>query len=101
MSRDSAEHYAEIDSGGHGLALRGNAFVHPDSDETNVVGISNNRDRAAVIEGDVELSRQPIHIARVQNVGIQRLGQWSYIEQFLSIDAGDGRSRNVADVIDR
>ena len=69
------------------------------SDEADVVGVGDDADGAAVVEGDIELARQLIHVARVGDVGLQRFGERSYIDKFVGIDTGDGRGRDVADVV--
>ena len=56
MARDSAEQNAKVDARRDAFAIR-----NPHGDETDVVGISQHADGSAVIEGDIELARQPIH----------------------------------------
>ena len=46
------------------------AFGDAHGDEADVVGVGDDADGAAVVEGDVELARQAVHVARVQDVVI-------------------------------
>ena len=65
----------------------------------DVVGVFQRADRAAAIEGDVELPGQPVHLAMVQDVIVHRPGERAGVDQFLSIDAGGGAGGDVADVV--
>ena len=54
MPGDAAEQNAKVNARRHAPALR-----NTHGDETDVVGIGHHADRAAVVEGDIELARQP------------------------------------------
>ena len=60
VPRDAAQQHAKVHARRHTPA-----FTDPHSNEADVIGIGQRRDGAAVIEGDVELARQPEHVTRV------------------------------------
>ncbi len=94
VAGDAAEQHAEVDAGGNAVAV-----VYPHGDEADVVGVRDHADGAAVIEGDIELARQAIQIARVQDVAVERVGQRSHVVELVRVDAGDGRCGDVANVV--
>ena len=55
MAGDSAKQHAKINARGNVFAV-GNAH----GDEADVVGIGQHADGSAIVEGDIELARQPI-----------------------------------------
>src|SRR5215472_6940324 len=94
MTSDAAQKYAEIDAWRNCAA-----FVYPHSDEANIVSVGKNRDGATVVEGDVELAGQFIHITRVGNVGLHGFGKRRYIDKFVRVNAGNRRCSDVANVV--
>ena len=81
MPSDAAEEDAEVDAGGNAPA-----FADFDGHEADVVRVGDNGDGASVVERDVELARQLVHVGRVGDVGLQRFGEGGDVNQFLGID---------------
>ena len=77
---DAAEQNAEVNAGGNAAA-----FANFNGDEADVVGVCDYRDSAAVVEGDVELAWEFVHIARVGDVGLERFCNRRDVEEFLGI----------------
>ena len=94
MSGDSAEQQTKPDAW---LAPAPIADQH--GLETDVVGLFQCRNTAAAIEGDVELARQAVQRAIIEDVIVPFARQRPRVAQFLWIDAGGRRSRDVADVV--
>ena len=91
---DAAEHQAEPDAG-----LDAEAVLHLDRLEADVVGVLQRGDDAAAVIGDVELARQPVERALVEDVEVPLARIGPRVEQFLRIDAGGRRAGDVADVV--
>jgi hypothetical protein len=68
--------------------------------EPNVVGVGNRIHSTAAFERDIELAREVVEIAVVQNVMVQGVCIRARVEQLLAIDAGGGRSGDVSYIID-
>src|SRR5579862_7013223 len=94
MTCDAAQKNPKVDTRGNGAA-----FTYSHSHEAYIVGVCKNRDGTAVVEGNIELAWQLIHIARVNNVGLHRFDERSYINKPVWVDAGNGRCSDVADVV--
>ena len=75
------------------------ALVHPHGREGNVVGVLQHGDGTAPIEADVELARQPVERAVVEDVVVPGLGIGTGVDQLLRVYAGCGRAGDVADVV--
>ena len=65
----------------------------------DVVGVFQHRDLAGAVEGDVELARQPVQRAIIEDVIVPLAGIFAGIQQLLRIDPGRRRARDVADVV--
>ena len=94
VAGDAAEHEPEPDAG-----LDAEAVVHLDRLEADVVGVLQHRDRAAAVEGDVELARQAVERAVVEDVEVPLARVGPRVDQLLRIDAGGRRAGDVADVV--
>ena len=94
VSGDAAEHQPEPDA-----PLDAEAVLHLDRLEADVVGVLERGDDAAAVIGDVELARQAVERALVEDMEVPLARIRPRIEQFLRVDAGGGRTRDVADVV--
>jgi hypothetical protein len=94
VTGDAAEAEAEPDPG-----LDAEAVLHLDRRESDVVGLLEHGDPAGAVEGDVELARQAIQRAVVQDVVVPLARIRPRVDQLLRIDARRRRSRHVADVV--
>ena len=56
--------------------------------EADVVGVLQHRDDAGAVEADVELARQPVERAVVENVEMPFARIGPRVDQFLAVDAG-------------
>ena len=79
--------------------LDAETVLHLDRGKGDVVGVFEHRDLAGAVEGDVELARQSRQRAVVENVIVPFAGICAGVEQFLRIDPGGRRARDVADVV--
>src|SRR6185312_1192887 len=73
--------------------------LHLDRGKGDVVGVFQHRDTAGAVEGDVEFARQAIERAVVQDVMMPLARVRACVDQFLRIDTGGRRSRDVANVV--
>ena len=94
VSGDAAEREAEPDAG-----LDAEAVLHLDRLEADVVGVLQHRDAAGAVERDVELARQAVERALVEDVEVPFARVGPRVDQFLRIDAGGRRAGDVADVV--
>ena len=94
VAGDAADAEAKPDAG-----LDAKAVLHLDRGERDVVGVFQHRDLAGAVEGDVELARQSRQRAVVEDVIMPLAGIFAGVEQFLRIDPGRRRARDVADVV--
>jgi hypothetical protein len=94
VTGDAAEHHAEINSGRDRL-------VGPDGDggEAYVVGVFQNPEPPAAVKGDIELARQAVQPAVVQDVMVEFAGERPRVDQLLRIDAGGRAARQIANVV--
>ena len=79
--------------------LDAETVLHLDGGKRDVVGVFQHRDLAGAVEGDVELARQARQRAVVEDVIVPLAGIFAGVEQFLRIDPGGRRARDVADVV--
>ena len=94
MAGDAAECQPVVDARRHAEALG-----DLDRGEGDVVGVFQNRDRAAAIEGDVELARQAVEFAMMQDEMVQGPRMRARIEKLLHVDAGGRAAGDVADIV--
>ena len=88
VAGDAAEREAEPDA-----RLDAETVHHLDGLEADVVGVLQHRDDAAAVEGDVELARQAVERALVEDVEVPFARVGPRVDQFLRVDAGGRRSR--------
>ena len=94
VAGDAAEREPEPDAG-----LGAEAVLHLDRLEADVVGVFQHRNEAAAVEADIELARQAVERALVENVEMPFARVRPRVDQFLRIDAGGRRAGDVADVV--
>ncbi len=94
MAGDAAESEPEPHAG-----LDACAIAYPHRREGDVIGILQHRNNSAAVEADVELARQAIQRAVVEDVVMPRPCVRSGVEQLLSVNTGCGRAGDIADVV--
>ena len=94
VAGDAAKHQTEPDA-----RLDAEAVLHHDSLKTDVVGVFQHRYDAAAVETDIELARNAVERAVVENVEMPLARVRPRVEQFLRIDAGRRRAGNVANIV--
>ena len=94
VAGDAAEQQPEPDAG-----LDAEAVLHLHGLEADVVGVLQRRNDAAAVEGDVELARQAVERALVEDVEVPFARIGARVDQLLRIDAGGRRAGDVADVV--
>jgi hypothetical protein len=94
VARDAAEDDAHPDP-----LLRRRAGGDAHGLEADVVRLLEHRDAAAAVEGDVELARQAVERAVVEDVEVPRAGERAGVEDLLRVDPGAGRAGHVADIV--
>ncbi len=94
VAGDAAEEDAEVDAGGDAVT-----FVDAYGDEADVVGVGDDADGSAVVEGDVELTGEAKEIARVEDVEVEGFGEVGDVVKFGRVDASDGGGGAVADIV--
>ena len=94
MPGDAAEHQTEPDAG-----LDAEAVLHLDRLEADVVGVLQHRNDAAAVEADVELARQAVERAVVEDVEVPFARIGPRVDQLLRVDAGGRRAGDVADIV--
>ena len=94
VAGQSAEAKTEPDAG-----LEPEAVVHLHRLEADVVGILQNRNHSGAVESDVELARQAVERAVVENMEMPFARIRTRVDQFLRIDAGGRRAGDVADIV--
>ena len=99
MAGDAAEREAIPDARRDRLSLEGGSFIDLDGLEADIVGVLQRRDRAGAVKGDIELARQPVKRAVVQDVMVPGAGMRARVQQLQRIDAGRRRARDIADVV--
>src|SRR5207247_10780859 len=75
------------------------ASLHSHSDKPDVVGIGQYAHGTSAVKRYVELARQTKKIAVIENVIMQRLGEWTCIDEFCGIEPCCGRGGNVANIV--
>ena len=94
MAGDAAEHEAEPDA-----RLDAEAVFDLDGLKSDVVGVFQHRDRAGAVEADIELARDAVERAVVENVEMPFARVRPGVDQLLRIDAGGRRAGDVADIV--
>src|SRR6516162_6958184 len=94
VSGDPAEEQPEPDA-----CLHTEAILHLDGLKPDVVGIFDHRDDAGAVEADVELARNAVERAIVEDVEVPFARIRSRVDQLLRVDAGGRRPGDVADVV--
>ena len=94
MAGDAAQLQAEIDA-----RLEPRAPGDLAGDEADVVGVLEHGHAPAAVEGDVELARQAVHLAMIEDVVVHRAAERPRIVDFLRIDAGGRAAGDVADIV--
>ena len=94
VAGDAAELHAEIDA-------RATPAPAADRDrgKADIVGVLQHADPAAAVEGDVELARQAVQLAVIEDVVMQRARERPRVDQLLRIDAGGRAAGDVADIV--
>ena len=67
--------------------------------EADVVGVFQHRNDAGAVEGDVELARQAVERAVVEDVEVPFARIRPRVDQLLRVDAGGRRAGDVADIV--
>ena len=75
------------------------AVLHHDRLEADIVGVFQHRDGAAAVEGDIELARQAVERAVVEDVEVPFARIGARVDELLRIDAGRRRAGDVADIV--
>ncbi len=75
------------------------AVVHGDRLEADVVGVLQHRNDPGAVETDIELARQAVERAIVENVEVPLARIGARIDQLLAVDAGGRRAGDVADIV--
>src|SRR6266404_6238750 len=94
MASNAAEQHPEINSGGDRLF-----GPNRDGGEAYVVGVLQDPEAPAAVKGDVELARQPVELAVVQDVMVELASVGAGIDQLLRIDTCGGAAGQVANVV--
>ena len=94
MPGEPAEAEPEPDAG-----LEPEAVLHLHRLEADVVGVFQHRNDAGAVEPDVELARQAVERAVVENVEVPFARIGARVDQFLRVDAGGRRAGDVADIV--
>src|SRR4051812_1962963 len=92
MTGDATELQAEIN-------FPGRFAPHSDGDEANVVCVLQCRNAPPAVERDVELPRQAIQHAGVEDVVVQPPRQRAGVDQLVGVDAGGRAGGDIADVV--
>ncbi len=91
---DAAEHELEPNA-----RFDAEAILHRDGLEADVVGVFQHRDQAAAVEADVELARDAVERAVVEDVEMPFAGIGPRIDQLLGVDPSGRRASDVADIV--
>ena len=94
VARNAAEHDAHPDA-----PLDARPVAHLDGLEADVVRLLEHRHDAGAVERDVELARQPVERAVVEDVEVPGAGKRPRIDQLLRVDSRRRRAGDVADVV--
>ena len=74
-------------------------FFHRDRLEADVVGVFQHRNNSGAVEADIELARQAVERAVVENVEVPFARIGARVDQFLRVDAGGRPAGDVADIV--
>ena len=94
VAGDAAEAELEPDAGSEAEAI-----VHLHRLEADVVGILQHRNGAGAVESDIELARQAVERAVVEDVEVPFARIGARVDQLLRIDACRRRAGDVADIV--
>ena len=94
MPGEAAQAEPEPDAG-----LEPEAVVHGDGLEADVVGVLQHRNDPGAVEADIELARQAVERAVVENVEVPFARIGPRVDQLLRVDAGGRRAGDVADIV--
>ena len=94
VAGDAADHQPKPNA-----ALESETVLHRDCLEADVVGVLEHRNDAAAVEADIELARQAVERALVEDVEMPFAGVGAGVDQLLRIDARGRRACDVADVV--
>ena len=83
VAGDAADHEPEPDAGRDAEPV-----LHLDRLEADVVGVLQHGDEAGAVEADIELARQAVERALVENVEVPFARERAGVDQLLRIDAG-------------
>jgi hypothetical protein len=92
VTGDSAERETEIDARRDAMLV-----VHDNGLKADVIGVFQRADQSRAIKGDVELARQSVQRAIVEDVMMHGARIGTRIDELLRIDAGGRRPGDVAD----
>src|SRR6185312_11016118 len=79
--------------------LEAKSILHRHRLEADIVSILQRRDGARAVKGDIELARQAVKRAVVENVEVPFARERARVDEFLRIDSGRGRAGNVANIV--
>jgi hypothetical protein len=94
VAGDAAEAEPVIHAGRHAETRR-----DADGGERDIVGLLQHRDGAAAVIGDVELARQAVQLAMMQDEMMQRAGVRAGVQQLVRIDPGGRAAGDVAHIV--
>ena len=94
MAGDAAELQAEVNA-----RLEPGAAGDLARHEADVVGVLEHRHAPAAVEGDVELARQAVHLAVIEDVVVHGAAERPRVVDFLRVDAGGRAAGDVADIV--
>ena len=94
MAGDAAQLQAEVDA-----RLEPGAAGDLARHEADVVGVLEHRDATAAVEGDVELARQAVHLAVIEDVVVHGAAERPRVVDLLRVDAGGRAAGDVADIV--
>ena len=72
---------------------------HLNGSEGDVVGVFQHSDRAAAVEGDIELAWQPVKFTMVQDEMMDRPRMRPCVDQFLPVDPGRWAAGDIAHIV--
>src|SRR5207302_5125128 len=67
--------------------------------KADIVGVFQHRDDAAAVEADIELARNAVERAVVENVEVPFARVGPRVDQLLRVDTGGRRTSDIADVV--
>ena len=94
MARDAAEREAKPHA-----RLRTETVLHLDGLKADVVGILQHRYAAGAVKSDIELARQAVQRAFIENVEVPFARVGARVDQLLRIDSGGRRAGDIPDIV--